>query len=139
MEDGVGELSINDIFLRGEFPPPGKSKARRPGDTPTDRYVNAVSALGDAMQAVQAASEALSRVMGDNGRSLVETKGVDQRACAAWRKILSTVEDEVVLWAATHKRANAAAAVARQDEEDAGVADEDADPSAEWDREDEAA
>lgn len=139
MEDGVGEMSINDIFLRGEFPPPGKSKARRPGDTPTDRYENAVGVLGDAMHAVQAAFEALGRVVGDDGRPLVETKGVDQRACGAWREILSSVEDELVLWSRTHKRANGAAAVARQDVDVTDQANDDADPASDWDRDDEAA
>lgn len=140
LEDGSGDMAVTDVFLRGEFPPPGKSKARRPGDTAIDRYENAVSALGDAMTAVEQAFEALGRVVGHDGRPLVESKGVDQRACAAWRDILSSVQDEIVVWSRTYKRANGAATTPadaeRRDMADAAV---DADPTAEWDRDDEAA
>ena len=39
---------MSDIYLRHEFPPPGQAKAARPGDTPTDRYNNAIAALSAA-------------------------------------------------------------------------------------------
>ncbi|MFX7854035.1 hypothetical protein ABTK08_21005, partial [Acinetobacter baumannii] len=44
-EGGTAELYVNDTYLRGEFPPAGKARAHRIGDTPMDRYENAVSAL----------------------------------------------------------------------------------------------
>lgn len=138
LADGEGEMAVNDVLLRGEFPPPGKSKARRPGDSPTDRYENAVGDLADAMAAVQRSFKALGGVMGDDGRPLVDLKGVDQRACAAWRAMLSEIDEELVVWSRTHKRANGAGAAARREPEAADV--EDLDPTAAWDRdEDEAA
>ena len=39
-----GEVMISDVYLRGEFPPPGKARAPRPGDTPDDVFHNRVSA-----------------------------------------------------------------------------------------------
>ncbi|MEE7492282.1 hypothetical protein MOTC310_18095 [Methylobacterium oryzae] len=135
LEDGTGEeIAVNDVFLRGEFPPPGKSKARRPGDTPTDRYDNAVGTLADAMEALKTAFDDLGAVLGDDGRPLVDVKGVDQRACAAWREILSTVQDELVLWSRTHKRAHAVAKGQHRDPAPSHDEVEDADPTAEWDR-----
>src|SRR6185312_16234641 len=107
---GEAEQMVNDIYLRGEFPAAGKARSHRPGDTPTDRYDNAVSALALAMTALTDAYHALERVVGDDGRPLVETRGVDQRSCAAWRTDLSDLSDGLVLWSATHRRANAAAA-----------------------------
>lgn len=75
----------------------------------------------------------------DDSRPLVETKGVDQRACGAWREIPSAVQDELVLWSRTHKRAHGSPAGTRQDGVATVEAAEDADPTTDWDREDEAA
>lgn len=138
LEDGSGEMAVNDVFLRGEFPPPGKSKSRRPGDTPTDRYDNAVGTLADAMDALRTAFEGLGAVTGDDGQPLVDAKGVDQRACAAWRELLGTVQDELVVWTRTHKRVHGAAKAQHRDHAPPHDEFEDVDPTSEWDREAEA-
>ncbi len=132
LAEGEGEMAVNDVFLRGEFPPPGKSKARRPGDSPTDRYENAVGDLADAMAALQRAFAALGGVMGDDGRPLVDLKGVDQRDCSAWRTMLSEIDEELVVWSRTHKRANGTSAGTRREPEP--VSGEELDPVAAWDR-----
>ena len=43
--DGSGDQTVNDILLRTEFPSPGAAKALRSGDTPIDRYDNALNTL----------------------------------------------------------------------------------------------
>jgi hypothetical protein len=102
-EDG-GERIVNDTYLRGEFPPPGKSKAHRPGDTPADRFHNAIAALATAMDSVAGAFEALGKVEGDDGRPLVDVKGVDSRDCKAWRDLISQMDEEFVVWSRTFRR-----------------------------------
>jgi hypothetical protein len=104
LEGGAGDQMVNDIYLRGEFPPPGKARAPRPGATPLDRYHNCISALGTAMEAVDRAFRDLTAVIGDDGRPLVDARGVEQRTCAAWREILERIDDEIVVWARTYKR-----------------------------------
>jgi hypothetical protein len=81
IEGQGGDLMVNDVFLRGEFPPPGKARANRPGDTPTDQYHNRLNAVSEAMEAVERAFTGIGQVMGDDGRPLVEARGVDQRLC----------------------------------------------------------
>lgn len=141
LADGEGVMALNDVFLRGEFPPPGKSKARRPGDTAIDRYENAVGEFADAIARVQQAFEALCGVGGDDGRPMVDVKGVDQRAVSAWREILSNIDEELVVWSRTHKRVNGTASVMTTEKRDtaADVNDQDEDPSAGWDRDEEEA
>ena len=112
-EDG-SERAVSDTFLRIEFPPAGASKARRPGDTPTDHYLNSVSSLARAMQQVSAAFEALGKVAGDDGRLMVDIKGVDVRDCAAWRELLGRMDDDLVVWSRTYRRVNGVDAVRRE-------------------------
>ena len=102
-EDG-NERVVNDTYLRGEFPPPGKSKSHRPGDTPADRLHNATAALAAAMDAAAGAFDALTRVLGDDGRPMVEVKGIDARDCKAWRDQIGRMDEEFVVWSRTFRR-----------------------------------
>lgn len=104
LEDGSGEQTVNDIYLRGEFPPPGKARSARPGDTPLDRYQNGLNALSVAMDAVERAFAELGGEVGDDGRPIVESRGVDHRSCATWRELIGRIDDELVVWARTFKR-----------------------------------
>lgn len=97
-EDGSSEQTLSDIYLRHEFPPPGKAKASRPGDTPLDRYNNAVGALSKAFEELERSFEALSTVVGDDGQSIVDTRGVELRLTEAWRRVLRHVDEETVIW-----------------------------------------
>jgi len=105
LKDGGGDLTINDIYLRGEFPPAGKKRAPRPGDTPQDHFHNRVAALSAAMEEIKKAFADLASVTGDDGRPLVESQGVDYRACAAWRELLAEIDEELVVWGRTFRRA----------------------------------
>jgi hypothetical protein len=105
LDDGSGDQAVNDIYLRGEFPPPGKARSARPGDTPLDRYQNRLNALSLAMDAVERAFVELGDEAGDDGRPVVDSRGVDHRSCAAWRELIGRIDDELVVWGRTFKRA----------------------------------
>jgi hypothetical protein len=135
-EDGSGDLAVNDIYLRAEFPPPGKGRTNRPENTPTDHYHNQLNALSTAMEALERAFVALGEVIGDDGHPLVDTRGVDYRTCAAWRGLLARIDEELVVWSRTFKRAYGAGMLPRRhdenvDEEAATVED---DILAMWDK-----
>lgn len=105
LKDGGGDLPINDIYLRGEFPPAGKKRAPRPGDTPQDHFHNRVAAFSAAMEEAKKAFADLGSVTGDDARPLVESQGVDYRACAVWRELLAEIDEELVVWSRTFRRA----------------------------------
>lgn len=103
--DGSAHQTVGDVFLRNEFPPPGKAKAARPGDTPVDRYEAAVERLATAFQGLDEAFEALAAVKGDDDQPLVDSQGVEIRLTEGWRELLGRVGDEVVVWARTYRKA----------------------------------
>jgi hypothetical protein len=64
-----------DLRLRGKASPrrsapkrkaANRAKAASPGDTPIDHYNHALSKFGDALQAMDQAFNAVSKVAGDN-------------------------------------------------------------------------
>lgn len=104
LSDGTADQTVSDIYLRNEFPPPGKAKAARPGDTPSDRYHNALAELAAAMSSVEEAFEALSLVLGDDGEPIVDAQGVEPNLTGIWRKLVSRLDEEFVVWARTYRR-----------------------------------
>jgi hypothetical protein len=76
LNDGSGDQPVSDVFLRQEFPPPGKARARRPGDTPVEILQNRLAAFSDAMDRLSDVHAAIAKVVGDDGRPLVDTQGV---------------------------------------------------------------
>ena len=105
LPDGSTEQTVNDVYLRGEFPPPGKAKARRAGTTPTDLYENALGTFSGAIEALQQAFAAIGTVNGDDGRPLIEARGAEPRSCEAWRAVLRNIEDELIMWGRTFQKA----------------------------------
>lgn len=131
---GSEDKAVNDVYLRTEFPPPGKVKAPQPGDTPTDHYNVRLHALDAALDTLEEAFEGLVEVVGDDGRPLVEARGVDHRLVKRWRDLLSRIDEEVLVWGRTFRKAyGAAGAIARHDEDDQP---DDADPYSGGDGED---
>lgn len=102
--DGSSDQTLSDIYLRNEFPPPGKAKAARPGDTPTDRYNNALEAFSKAFGDLDQCFERLSKVAGDDGQPIVDSRGVDFRLTESWREILRRVDEETVIWARSFRK-----------------------------------
>lgn len=105
LTDGSADQMISDIYLRNEFPPPGKAKAARAGDTPLDRYHNALNMLGAALIEVDQAFNGLTGVEGDDGQPIVDSQGVEPRLTDAWRELLSKLDEEMVVWARTFRKA----------------------------------
>jgi len=109
LADDSGDVPLNDIYLRSEFPPYGTAKAKRTGNAPLDLYENAVGELSGAMVAAEAAFDRLSGVVGNDGQALVETKGVAIDLVSSWRILLRRIEDELVVWERTVRRSHASA------------------------------
>jgi Caspase domain len=78
----------------------------RPGDTPIDRYLNAVGTLAAAMDRLAGAFDELGKVLGDDGRQMVDVKGVDTRDCIAWRELIGRIDEELVVWSRVYRRVN---------------------------------
>lgn len=136
LADGSADQTVSDIFLRNEFPPPGKAKSARPGDTPTDRYNAAVEALSNAFHQLNESFDALTAVTGDDGQPVVDTRGVELRLTDTWKDLLRRVDEEVVIWARAFRKAygtSASTCAIRSDEEDEA---EDSDPYSDRDDDD---
>jgi hypothetical protein len=127
VEDGSADQTLSDIYLRNEFPPLGKAKAARPGDTPTDRYENAVGALGKAFHELNQSFEALTKVTGDDGQPIVDARGVEVRMTESWRQLLRRIDEEVVIWTRASRRVygTKTSASGRDFEEDSDADDSD--------------
>lgn len=104
LTDGSGDQFVNDIYLRGEFPPPGKARSPRPGDTPIDVYHNRINDFVEAVERLSQSFGAIRDVTGDDGRSLVDSRGVDPRSCATWREVLRKVDEDLIVWGSTFRR-----------------------------------
>jgi len=104
LSDKSGELMVNDIYLRQEYPPAGKARAPRPGDTPTDHFNNRLSELSVAVDKLNMAFEALAAVAGDDGRPLVEGAGLDRKLAENWRDQLKHIDEELLMWGRTFQR-----------------------------------
>ena len=106
LADDSGDQTISDIYLRNEFPPPGKAKkAASPGDTPLDRYVTAQNAFDGALGQLDQAYDALINVVGDDGKPMVEERGAEQQLIDRWREVLKRIDEEMIIWARTFRRA----------------------------------
>jgi hypothetical protein len=107
---------VNDVYLRGEFPPPGRARARRTGNTPTDQYRNCLSEFSEAVERLQNAFTAVGLINGDDGRPLVEARGEEPRSCDHWRGVLRNIDDELIIWGRTFKKAYGTKAEPRPDD-----------------------
>ncbi len=112
LSDKSGEQMVTDNFLRSEYPPAGKARAPRPGDTPTDHFNNRVSELARAMEQLDAAFRAVAAVTGDDCRPIVEVSGVDRKLCSVWRDQLGRIDEELVVWGRAFQRYYAASSQA---------------------------
>lgn len=100
----VEPLLISDLLLRNEFPPPGKAKASRPGESAGDRYNVAVAELASAFEQLRSSYIKLRDLRGDDDHPLVDSKGVEHRLTEVWREVLRDAEAEVVVWSRVYRR-----------------------------------
>ena len=102
IEDGSGDQFVTDNWLRQTFPPPGRPVAPAAPDTAHERYMEALSKMGDAMDAVDRAVRRLVGVEGIDGRRLIETEGVEPNHADAWMEDLMKLMQRLPVWRATH-------------------------------------
>ena len=105
LPDNSDDQQVNDVYLRCEFPPAGKARAARLGDTPMDHYHNCLNKLSQNVEQLEQSFIALKEVIGDDGRALVEARGVNPRWCSEWREALRSIDEEMLIWGNTFKRA----------------------------------
>jgi hypothetical protein len=86
--------------------PPGKARAARPGATPDDLYHNAIGNFTNAIDLLEQAFTAIGQALGNDGRPLVEDRGVDTQQCTAWRETLTHIDDELGYWSRRFKQAH---------------------------------
>jgi hypothetical protein len=115
--DGSGDVQVNDIYLRQEFPPAGKARARRPGTTPAEVLENRLADFANAIDALATAYEGIAKVTGDDGSVLVDSQGVDARSCNSWRQLLASISDDLVVWGRTFSRSVGTAPQAKASDE----------------------
>jgi hypothetical protein len=116
------DFGIGNCFV--EFPPPGKSRARSGGATPTEMLNDRLADFSDTVDKLEAAFKAVHAVAGIDGNPLVDTEGVEPKFCAAHRQLLIRVGDELSFWDRTYRRRHGVAAQAMSDVETDGL-DED--------------
>jgi hypothetical protein len=128
LSNGSGDQPVNDIYLRNEYPPPGKTKAASPGDTPTDRFNNALGVFETALEALDQAFTSLAKVTGDDGQPLVETRGVEPRLTDSWRSRINHIEEDMIVWTSTYRRVHGTKVGLPVAEDRSGEAEDDDDP-----------
>jgi hypothetical protein len=106
--DGSGDQIISDIYLREEFPPQGKRRARSAGDTPTELLKNRLADFSDVLGRLGEAFTAIGAVTGNDGTPLVDVDGADSRQCEEWRELLSRIGDDLNFWGRTFRRSHKA-------------------------------
>jgi hypothetical protein len=104
-DGGSEEKLINDAYLRAAFPAPGKVPSTLSDDKPLDRYNKRLHVLSKAVDTLAQAFDDLASVIGENGRALVESRGVDPQSCAAWRDTLRRIDEDLVLWSSSFRKA----------------------------------
>jgi hypothetical protein len=105
LADGSGVQKVSDIYLRNEYPPAGKAKAARPGDTPSDHYDRAVEKLANSFLALESAFVALGEVKGEDDQPIVDSRGVEIRLTESWREVLGRIDEEAVIWTRIYRKA----------------------------------
>lgn len=104
MGNGSGELPVSDIYLRSEFPPPGRAKkAANPGTTPHDRFLAAQVSLEAALDGLASAYQTIIDVRGHDGEPLVNSLGVEAQVVKRWRGQMQEINDEMIVWARTYQ------------------------------------
>jgi hypothetical protein len=107
-KDGSGAQLINDVYLRTEFPPAGKIRARSGGEAPAEKLRNALATFSTVVDLLETAFESVHGVVGNDGNPLVDADGADHESCAAWRRQLGVMSDELNIWGRTFRRRHGA-------------------------------
>ncbi|OBH54323.1 hypothetical protein [Mycobacterium sp. E2479] len=101
LDNGDDQL-VTDNWLRQTFPPPGRPVAPAAPETAHERYLDALSKFGEAMDGVDRAVRRLLAVEGIDGRALIETEGVDPANADAWMEDVMKLVQLIPVWRNTH-------------------------------------
>ena len=102
LDNGDGDQLVTDNWLRQTFPPPGRPVAPSTPDTAHERYLDALSKVGEAMDALDRAVRRLLGVEGIDGRPLIQTEGVDPADADAWMEDVMKLMQLIPVWRNTH-------------------------------------
>jgi len=108
--DGSGNQIITDVYLRGEFPPPGKAKAKSGGTTPLEVLGDRIVDFTNAMTRLEEAFRAAGEVDSGDGSALVEVEGVNPEECDWWSRILTDILGDLRVWGRAYRRKHGASA-----------------------------
>ena len=117
-EEGQGVQVVTDNWLRTTFPPPGRPVAPLAPDTAHERYLEALSKLGEAMDEVDRSVQRLLAVKGLDGRSLTETEGVSPQDADAWMEDLMKLFQLIPVWRNTHVSRSGAESMPNSEDSD---------------------
>ena len=101
-DDGSEEQLVTDNWLRTMFPPPGRPAARAVPDTAHEHFMEALAKFGEAMEEVDRSVQRLLAVEGADGRSLIQTEGIDPADADAWLEDIMKLMQLVPVWRNTH-------------------------------------
>ena len=73
--NGSGDLPANDVYLRGQFPPPGKASMPWIGDTPTDVYHNRLNDFSSQIEQLKRSFALIARCSAMTVDPIVEMPG----------------------------------------------------------------
>jgi hypothetical protein len=102
--DGSGDQLVSDVYLREQYPPSGKARAKTGGSTPSDILRDRVVDFTNAMSQLETAFRATCAVTGGDGSPLVDIDGVDSEECVLWSQLLSDILGELRVWEKTYRR-----------------------------------
>lgn len=92
-------VRLNDVYLREQYPDPGKVVApRSSGDQPRDLYNQRIHELQTAIERLDVTRDQLKACRDDDGTLLDEKFGVDYRACKKWLDIIHSVAKDLAIW-----------------------------------------
>jgi hypothetical protein len=118
-DDGAQEQLVNDTYLRNAFPQDGTVKRPASAETASEKLEAALSDLGGVMQDLEHAVAAVKVVTGIDGSPLVDNDGVNSNHCAAWRRTLREVEEDLVIWGQQFRRRAGTARAIEETDRDA--------------------
>jgi hypothetical protein len=96
--NNLGDLIVNDVYLRDQFRARGQVSAKSGGKTPGEQLKDRIVDLSQAMDSLEEAFKAVVGVTGLDGGPLVAELGVDPEFATERRKLLTLIGDELHIW-----------------------------------------
>jgi hypothetical protein len=98
-QDPSRPVRLSDVYLREEYPDPGKvSPPRSSGDQPRDIYNQRIHDLQAAIERLDVARDQIKACREHDGTLLAERIGVDDRACKKWLDVIHSVAKDLAVW-----------------------------------------